>query len=102
MSTYITEECINCGACEPECPNEAISEGDDIYVIDPKLCTECVGFHDHEACQAVCPVECCLPDPKNPESEAELLERAKALHPDKALPEIDVLPANLSRFRKAG
>ena len=44
MATYITEECINCGACEPECPNEAISEGEDIYVIDPKLCTECVGF----------------------------------------------------------
>ena len=69
MATYITEECINCGACEPECPNEAISEGEDIYVIDPKLCTECVGFHDHEACQAVCPVECCLPDPKHAETE---------------------------------
>ena len=66
MATYITEECINCGACEPECPNEAISEGEDIYLIDPKLCTECVGFHDHEACQAVCPVECCLPNPKTP------------------------------------
>src|SRR5579863_9471208 len=58
MSTYITSDCINCGACEPECPNEAISEGDEIYVIDPELCTECVGFYDHEACQAVCPVEC--------------------------------------------
>src|SRR4029079_8960716 len=62
MATYITEDCINCGACEPECPNEAISEGDEIYVIDPELCTECVGFYDHEACQAVCPVECCLPN----------------------------------------
>ena len=61
MATYITSDCINCGACEPECPNDAISEGDDIYVIDPDLCTECVGFYDHEACQAVCPVECCLP-----------------------------------------
>ena len=56
MATYITSDCINCGACEPECPNDAISEGDDIYVIDPDLCTECVGFYDHEACQAVCPV----------------------------------------------
>jgi ferredoxin len=102
MATYITEECINCGACEPECPNEAISEGDDIYVIDPSLCTECVGFHDHEACQAVCPVECCLPDPKNVETEQVLLERAKKLHPDKTLPELVVLPVALSRFRKAG
>ena len=49
MATYITSDCINCGACEPECPNDAISEGDDIYVIDPDLCTECVGFYDHDA-----------------------------------------------------
>ena len=97
MSTYITEECINCGACEPECPNEAISEGDDIYVIDPKLCTECVGFHDHEACQAVCPVECCLPDPNNVETEDALITRAKSLHPDKTFG--DGYP---SRFRKNG
>jgi ferredoxin len=96
MATYITEECINCGACEPECPNEAISEGEDIYVIDPKLCTECVGFHDHEACQAVCPVECCLPDPKHVEAEDLLIVRAKSLHPDKQFP--DEYP---SRFRKA-
>ena len=84
MATYITEECINCGACEPECPNEAISEGDDIYVIDPKLCTECVGFHDHEACQAVCPVECCLPDPNNVETEEALLTRAKRSTPTRS------------------
>lgn len=99
MATYITDECINCGACEPECPNEAISEGDDIYIIDPKLCTECVGFHDYEACQAVCPVECCLPDPNNKESEELLLERAKTIHPDKDLPAFDALTADLSRFR---
>lgn len=61
MSTYITSDCINCGACEPECPNEAISEGDEIYVIDPELCTECVGFYDHEACQAVCPSSAAFP-----------------------------------------
>jgi ferredoxin len=100
MATYITSECINCGACEPECPNEAISEGDDIYVIDPNLCTECVGFHDHEACQAVCPVECCLPDPNNVESEEVLYGRAAKLHPDKTLPALTTLPVNLSRFRK--
>jgi ferredoxin len=81
MTTYITSDCINCGACEPECPNEAISESDDIYVIDPDLCTECVGFHDHEACQAVCPVACCLPDPKHREDEKLLLGRALRLHP---------------------
>lgn len=101
MATYITQDCINCGACEPECPNEAISEGDDIYVIDPELCTECVGFHDHEACQAVCPVECCLPNPKLVEPEALLLGRALKIHPDdsdlKAKAEANEFP---SRFRK--
>ncbi len=82
MALIITDECINCDVCEPECPNEAISEGDEIYVIDPELCTECVGFYDHEACQAVCPVECCLPDPGHLEQEAMLIERALKLHPD--------------------
>src|SRR5205814_4773191 len=73
MATYITSDCINCGACEPDCPNDAISEGDDIYIIDPDLCTACVGSYDHEACRAVCPVECCLPDPSHPETEAVLI-----------------------------
>src|SRR3954466_3448323 len=82
MSTFITADCINCGACEPECPNDAISEGDEIYVIDPDLCTECVGFDDHEACQAVCPVECCLPNPKHVETEQVLIDRAVSLHSD--------------------
>lgn len=95
MATHITEECINCGACEPECPNEAISEGDEIYVIDPKLCTECVGFHDYEACNAVCPVECCVPDPERVEAEDVLIARAKQIHPDR--PFGDSFP---SHFRK--
>ena len=95
MATHITEECINCGACEPECPNEAISEGDEIYVIDPDLCTECVGFHDYEACQAVCPVECCLPDPERREDEKDLLKRAKKIHKDK-----DFAADFPSRFKK--
>ena len=86
MATMITEECINCGACEPECPNEAISEGEDIYVIDPMKCTECVGHFDEEQCAAVCPVDCCVPDPNNVETEADLFARAKALHPDKDFP----------------
>lgn len=100
MATMITEECINCGACEPECPNEAISQGEDIFVIDPKLCTECVGFHDEEACAAVCPVDCCVPDPDIVESEEELLERARKLHPEQTFPALADLPASLSRFRK--
>lgn len=82
MATYITEDCINCGACEPECPNQAISEGEEIYIINPELCTECVGFYDQEACQAVCPVECCLPDEEKRETEDMLIKRALVLHPD--------------------
>ena len=82
MATMITNDCINCGACEPECPNNAISQGDPVFVIDPKLCTECVGFHDYEACAAVCPVDCCVTDPNNIETEEALIERARALHPD--------------------
>jgi 4Fe-4S binding domain len=78
----ITNDCINCGACEPECPNNAISQGETIFVIDPKLCTECVGFHDYEACAAVCPVDCCVTDPNNIETEEALIARARALHPD--------------------
>ena len=66
MAYMITEECISCGACEPECPNEAISEGEEIYVIDPDKCTECVGFFDEAQCAAVCPVDCCVPDPDHP------------------------------------
>ncbi len=101
MATYITEDCINCGACEPECPNDAISEGDEIYVIDPDLCTECVGFYDHEACQAVCPVECCLPDPKHPEVEPGLIVKAVKLHPeDEELKKRSEANEYPSRFRK--
>jgi len=110
MATTITNECINCGACEPECPNSAIYAGavpweldgasgpaiaQDIYYIVPSKCTECVGFYDHEACAAVCPVDCCIPDPANLESEAVLLARARKLHPDETFP--DDAP---SRFRK--
>lgn len=100
MSTVITEECINCGACEPECPNSAISQGDDIYVIDPKLCTECVGFHGQEACAAVCPVDCCVPDPNNPESEEQLYARLTSIHSDKTFPPLADLGPEQSRFRK--
>jgi ferredoxin len=114
MAIIITEECINCGACEPECPNNAIYEGgvdwsvsdgtnvsgkyeledgrsvdvderqdpidDEIYYIVPEKCTECVGFHEEPQCAAVCPVDCCVPDPDREESEEILLERKDKLH----------------------
>lgn len=96
MATMITSDCINCGACEPECPNNAIHQGDPVYVIDPKLCTECVGFHDYEACAAVCPVDVCVTDPNNIESEETLIARARALHP-----QTDFGDNFQSRFRKA-
>jgi ferredoxin len=99
MATYITDECINCGACEPECPNEAISAGEEIFIIDPALCTECVGFHGDEACQDVCPVECCIPDPNIRETEEQLLARAVALHPDQSFPSVEELDETTSRFR---
>jgi ferredoxin len=66
VAYMITEDCIACGACESECPNEAISEGDEIYVIDPGKCTECVGFYDESQCAAICPVDACVPDPAHP------------------------------------
>jgi ferredoxin/predicted RNA-binding Zn-ribbon protein involved in translation (DUF1610 family) len=96
MATIITQECISCGACEPECPNGAISQGATIYVIDPLLCTECVGFHDQEQCAAVCPVDCCVPDEARVEAEEALIQRARQLHP-----EIEFPAEFPSRFRKA-
>ena len=114
MAIMITDECINCGACEPECPNNAIYEGgvewaisdgssltgtyklitgneveveakqmpisNDYYYISPDKCTECVGFHEEPQCAAVCPVDCCVPDPERVESKEFLLDRKAALH----------------------
>jgi ferredoxin len=114
MAIIITDDCINCGACEPECPNNAIYEGgiewamsdgtgvqgqytietgesidvnapqaaveDDYYYIVPDKCTECVGFHDEPQCAAVCPVDCCVPDPDREESKETLLARKERLH----------------------
>ena len=102
MAIKITEDCINCGACEPECPNNAIyepetfwkfSEGtslkdetemdpisDDVYFIATDKCTECIGFHDEPQCAAVCPVDCCLDDEDNVETKEQLLEKKKRLH----------------------
>lgn len=114
MAIIITDECINCGACEPECPNNAIYEGgvewainegttiktkykietgaeiapdemqmpveDDYYYIVPDKCTECVGFHEEPQCAAVCPVDCCVPDPDREEAENILRDRQIRLH----------------------
>ena len=98
MATMITALCINCGICAPECPNGAISEGAQVFEIDPVLCTECVGFHDAEQCAAVCPVDCCLPDPDNVEREEDLFARAQRVHPDKAS-SLRLSPET-SRFRR--
>mgnify|MGYP005843160909 CR=1 FL=1 len=114
MAIMITDECINCGACEPECPNNAIYEGgvewalkdgtgikdslklvdgrivspeeknspisEEFYYIVPDKCTECVGFHEEPQCAAVCPVDCCVPDPDHVESKESLLEKKERLH----------------------
>ncbi|MCD6452025.1 MAG: YfhL family 4Fe-4S dicluster ferredoxin [Acidobacteria bacterium] len=84
MALMISDACISCGSCEPECPNQAISQGADRYVIDPNRCTECVGFYDSPQCQAVCPVDAPVPDPNHQESKEQLMEKFKKLHPDKA------------------
>jgi len=73
MALMITDACINCDVCEPECPNGAISEGREYYQIDPALCTECVGHYENSQCVEVCPVDCIPLDPKHPETRAELL-----------------------------
>jgi len=113
MAIIITDECINCGACEPECPNTAIYEGgiewawsegtglteveledgtevsaeekqtpysDDLYFIVSGKCTECMGFHEEPQCAAVCPVDCCVPDPDYEETEEELYAKKDWLH----------------------
>ncbi|HNS04446.1 MAG TPA: YfhL family 4Fe-4S dicluster ferredoxin [Candidatus Saccharicenans sp.] len=72
MAYKITEDCINCGACEPECPNQAISAGDERYEINPEKCTECVGYFNEPQCASVCPVNCCIPDPDHRETREEL------------------------------
>ncbi|MCE1239890.1 MAG: YfhL family 4Fe-4S dicluster ferredoxin [Azonexaceae bacterium] len=72
MALMITDECINCDVCEPECPNEAISQGEEIYQIDPSKCTECVGHYDEPQCVQVCPVDCIPKNPEVVESEDQL------------------------------
>ena len=75
MALMITEECINCDVCEPECPNSAISQGEEIYQIDPDKCTECVGHYDRPQCQEVCPVDCIPLNPDYVESQQQLNQK---------------------------
>jgi ferredoxin len=79
MALMITDECINCDVCEPECPNEAISQGPEIYVIDPDKCTECVGHFDTPQCVEVCPVDCIPVNPDRVESRDALQRKYVAL-----------------------
>ncbi len=81
MAYKITDECISCGACEPECLNEAITEGDTIYDIDPAKCSECVGSFDSPKCAEICPVDCCVPDPDHVDDNDALLAKWKTVHP---------------------
>ncbi len=79
MSLLITDECINCDVCEPECPNGAISMGEEIYQINPDLCTECVGHFETSQCVDVCPVDCIILDANHSESKEELQQKYQAL-----------------------
>ena len=84
MALKITDECINCDVCEPECPNDAIYQGEEIYEIHPHLCTECVGHFEESQCVVVCPVECIHVDPEHAESRSELVLKYEGLMRDRA------------------
>ena len=79
MALIITDECINCDVCEPECPNEAIYQGEEIYEIDPSRCTQCVGHFDTPQCIEVCPVDCIVPDPNHAETDEQLQTKYEKL-----------------------
>ena len=81
MAIKITDECINCGACEPECPNEAISAGEEIYEIESDRCTECIGHFATQQCVEICPVDCILVGPDNTETESQLLSKFSLINP---------------------
>jgi ferredoxin len=84
VALKITEQCINCDVCEPECPNGAISMGPEIYVIDWQRCTECVGHFDKPQCREVCPVDCIPLDTAHAETQDELLGKYDRLREEKA------------------
>lgn len=84
MALWITDDCINCDVCEPECPNEAISMGPEIYEIDPNRCTECVGHFDTPQCVQVCPVNCIPVRPDRVENREQLMDKYRQLIAAKA------------------
>jgi ferredoxin len=99
MATMINERCVNCGACESVCPGGAIHPGSGRYVIDPTICTECVGYHARAQCQLICPVDnCCVLDPLRIETEEILFERALE-HSTAGAKARPVLTGATSRFR---
>ena len=83
MALKITDQCINCDVCEPECPNGAISMGEEIYVIDWRRCTECVGHFEQPQCREVCPVDCIPLDPEHAETREELAAKYERLEAEK-------------------
>ena len=83
MAYMIPEDCIYCGTCAEECPNEAIYEGEEQFIVDPGKCTECVGFYESPRCNEACPLDLPQPDEDHVESKEELLEKWKKLHPEK-------------------
>ena len=80
MALLIEDDCINCDMCDPECPNEAISLGENIYEIDPEKCTECLGHYDEPTCVKVCPINCIISDPRHVENEGSLLTKFERLY----------------------
>lgn len=80
MALIIEDSCINCDMCDPECPNQAITLGENIYEIDPTLCTECVGHYDKPTCISVCPIDCISKDPNHVEDEEALLIKFISLY----------------------
>ncbi|OON59402.1 ferredoxin [Massilia sp. KIM] len=89
MALLITDDCINCDVCEPECPNEAISMGAEFYQIDPHKCTECVGHYDEPQCALLCPVSCIPLHPDWRESKEELQAKYERLTSAKAAAEAE-------------
>ncbi len=79
MALMITEDCIVCGACDQECPNNAITTGESIYEINPNLCTECIGYYDEPQCVSVCPIDCVVQNPDYVETKEELLEKKELI-----------------------
>lgn len=79
MALIITDECINCDVCEPECPNNAISQGEEIYEINSDSCTECVGHFDTPQCTEVCPVDCIIVNPNMIETKEQLQKKYEGL-----------------------